>query len=517
MMIVFWAVTPLQSAIFTTASISQSVAAPMSLSHSLLPVNLQSTGLATGFLKTAYGVLWLGQRLPAFTTREGALEPFEAQYSTKDTGQNVTWSSSTVQYSTDLTCHPAVWTKDPRSPEIIFDNGKGCRTSNIFLVSQWQSEDRFYANYLGYQYDGVLDYFLQGPECPRNASHNFLAIWQKRPPDTQNDTFDFTALFCEGSYYSQEVQANISLPDLSVVSVSPTGPKKVLFDQSFNRTHFEFLLATGVKEGAGLNPLTQETAIDRVELPDALWFDLTARLSNWGLKFPVTNMVAFAVGASRLPPEDYLKPGNLVSAFEAAHRLAFALAINSIMVPSNGTTNVISGWRSYQVDAVFLTTIFTVIVQATLLIVLALTVYLLILCRRRHSCLNTNPSSITAIMSLSRDRELLGLLRGIVEVDSHTFKNELQQHRFRLRYSEKTHDHVLGLETPLHGVCRVPEDKDASTSCATASNPEQSARPECPVELSPLIGLLFMSLLAALIVVLTVLRHKIDQNNGKSP
>ena len=228
-------------------------------------------------------------------------------------------------------------------------------------------------------------------------------------------------------------------------------------------------------------------------------------------------MVAYAVGASRLNSEDYLQPDKLASVFQAAHRLAFALAIHSIIVPSNGTSDVVSGWRSSQTEAVFLTTTFTIIVQAALLIVLALTLYLLIICRRRHSRLNTNPSSITAIMSLSRDRELLGLFRDLDEADSHTFKKELQQHRFRLRFSEETHDHDLRVETPVRGVSKVSDGKAPSTSCVITSRPEICTRPEYPIEFSLPVGLLFMSLLAALIVVLTVLRHNIDQNNGKSP
>lgn len=508
MMIVFWAITPLQSAIFSSSSITKIASAPMAISHTLMPVSLQAKGLTTGFLRTAYGVLWLGQPLPAFTTRESALTPFETQHIAKDMGQNVTWSSSTIQYTTDLACHPAAWETNHTSGDLTFDNGKGCQVRGMELGGDGGD---FTANYIGYRYDGHLDYFLQGPGCPQNASHNFLAVWWRNDPKI---TPQFTSLFCEGSYYFQEVQANISLPDLSVVSVSPTGPKQVLSDESFDRTHFEFLLSVGMPEGAQLKSLTQESSIDRVELPDELWLDQSPRLGNWSLTFPVTNMVAFAVGASRLLPEDYLKTDNLASAFQAAHRLAFALAMNSIMVPSNGTTNVVSGWRSSQMDAVFLTTTFTIIVQAALLTVFVLTVYLLVAFRRRPSRLDTNPSSITAIMSLSRDRDLLGLLRDLDEVDRHTFKNELQQHRFRLHYSEKTYNHVLSLETPAHGVSWVPDGKAPSTSSVTATSIEQSMRHAFPTELSLPVGLLFMSLLSALIVVLLILRHNIDQNNG---
>jgi len=420
-----------------------------------------------------------------------------------------------VQYSTDLACHPAVWAMDPTTGKVTFDNGKGCQVAGIPPgEGETKSDGIFTAYYIGYYNNGVLNYWLESTTCAQSASHNFLTVWVKN--DYKNPP-QFTALFCEGSYYFQEVQANISVPDFSVLSVSPTGPKQVLSDQSFNRTHFEFLLGVGLREDTESQVFNQESRIDRVELPDELWLDLSSRLGDWNMTFPVTNMAAFAVGATRLLPVNYLKADNLASAFQAAHRLTFALAMNLIMVPSNATTNVVSGWRSSQFDAVFLTTTFTIAVQAALLTVLALTVKLMIVCRRRHSRLDTNPSSITAIMSLSRDRELLDCLRGVHEADSHTFKNELQRHRFRLDYSEKTHGHVLSLEAPVHGVPRVPDGEVASTSSATTSSIDQSTRPAYPTELSLPVGLLFMSLLSALIIVLTIIRYHIDQDNGESP
>lgn len=468
--------------------------------------------MTTGILRTAYGIVWNDRPLPPFTTRELALTPFIAQSSTNGPGQNVSWSSSTVQYSTDLVCHPAVW-KDAQLLGVEFDNGKGCRTSYIEPDASPQQGSRFSAYYIGYYYNDYLHFFLQGPNCTRDASHNFLAIWQRQ---SSNNTPDLTALFCEGSYYSQEVQANISLPDRSVLSVSSIGPKKILSDQEFNRSHFEYLLATGVREDSLVDPLVQQPEPNRVDLPDELPLDQSARLGNWSLTTPVTNMVAFAVAASRLRPEEYLQPDNLASAFQAAHRLTFALAIDSIMVSNNDTTNVISGWRASQVDTVFLSSTFTIIVQAALCIVLALTIYLLIFCRRRQSRLSSNPSSITAVMSLSRDPELLNLLRDLDEADSATFKKGLHQHRFRLHYSQKTNDNILGVGTPARGVSRVAEGKLASKSSATALISKSVRKTERPVELSIPVGLVFMSLLAILIAILIVLKYRTDQQTGKT-
>ena len=272
-----------------------------------------------------------------------------------------------------------------------------------------------------------------------------------------------------------------------------------------------------MREDSLVNAVVQKPEANRVDLPDELILDQSARLGNWSLPPPVTNMVAFAVAASRLAPEDYLKPNNLAAAFQAAHRLAFALAIDSVMVSSNDTVSVSLGWRASQVDAVFLTSTFTITVQAALLIILTLTVYLLIVCRRRHSCLSSNPSSITAVMSLSRDRELLNLVRGLDGVDSATFEKELHQHQFWLHYSEKTHDHILGLKSPRNDVSKMAEGTLALTPSITETIPSTVTKAERPVELSIPVGLLFMCMLATLLATLIILSQKIDQENGKTP
>ncbi|KAI9874731.1 MAG: hypothetical protein M1830_009346 [Pleopsidium flavum] len=513
--VVFWAVTPLQSGIFASSSISRSTAVPMAISRSISPVSEQADTMDGGFLNTAYGILWLGQRLPPFTTREFALAPFEARTSSVETEQNVTWSSSTVQYGTDLSCHPAVVTKDPESTFLTFDDGKGCVASQIALMEVGDGSKEFSAYYIGYANDDHVDYSLEGSGCPRNSSHDFLAIWKRMTSNfnLQNGS-DFTALFCDSSYYSQEVRANVSVPDLSVLSVTPVGPKKKLSDQMVNITHFEYILGSGSRPNLDVSRILQKPRMNRRDLPDEMTLDQYGRLANLSLSWPVANMVGFAVGCSRLSPDMYFDPHNLTSAFRAAHQLLFALAIDAIMVPSNSPANVVSGRWASQMDAVILLSTFTVLVQTSLFIVIALTVYLLVIYCRRPSRLSTDPSSITAIMSLSRNPELVGLLRDLDGAGSGIFEKKLGGQRFRLQYSKKIHDQVLGLEAHPSNAFDMTQPEVSARPLTAESDPRPHPKPVRPVELSLPVGLIFMSFLTAFIVMLCVLRWKIDQHNG---
>lgn len=76
MLTIFWVVTPLQSAIFNTASITRSTPLLIEASRALLPIELQATTLKGSFLNTGYGTAWLQQRLHPYTTMEFATLPF---------------------------------------------------------------------------------------------------------------------------------------------------------------------------------------------------------------------------------------------------------------------------------------------------------------------------------------------------------------------------------------------------------------------------------------------------------
>lgn len=125
-MAVFWAVTPLVSAAFNSTRITQTASSIANTSAALAPVADQISALTSGFMMTAYGVVWLGQDLPGYTTNDSALLPFVVGSTDKPTLLDEAWTSTTTMYSTTLACKPAIVENTTTGP--TYSNGHGCVT-----------------------------------------------------------------------------------------------------------------------------------------------------------------------------------------------------------------------------------------------------------------------------------------------------------------------------------------------------------------------------------------------------
>jgi len=78
-LVIFWSVTPIASAIFTKSEIKRTVLSVATTTVGLRLLNDQFSALNADFMMTAYEPLWLGQDLPAFTTADAAIAPFDIE------------------------------------------------------------------------------------------------------------------------------------------------------------------------------------------------------------------------------------------------------------------------------------------------------------------------------------------------------------------------------------------------------------------------------------------------------
>ena len=107
MLLVFWVITPLQSAIFNSGPVLRSAQTWMMITGKLIPVNLQSGALNANFLNEAYGLAWLNQSLPTFSTRQFAVLPFQPITTRPKPSPTETWTTTTDTFRTSLSCSPA--------------------------------------------------------------------------------------------------------------------------------------------------------------------------------------------------------------------------------------------------------------------------------------------------------------------------------------------------------------------------------------------------------------------------
>jgi hypothetical protein len=503
-LLVAWALTPFQNGIFLKNSVNVSRTVDVATSTSLIPLPDQSSKVGLSILNTGFSVLWLGQSIPAFTTAEYAIAPFKAAGAQDLVGSNHTLSAQTTMYGTDLECKPPAQVQIDTG-QLTFDDGEGCVATDLMQYADSEGSARYSAYYIGYYDDPNSDFSLQLAGCPLKSSHSFLAIWKLAstfPPDFHNPA-NATALFCKPSYYKQTVNATVSLPESSVISTKPIGPRSPLSEQDFNITQFEYLLANGI--------LPPSLALARQDVADTTVLRQDSKLQNISLVLPVTNMVGFAVGATHFAPEDYLDPGKLSDAFQRAHRLLFSIGIQDVLMPiGHGTTT--TGLVNSTVQAVTIVPVFAKLSQTFLGLIAAAICLLLCSVSRRPSKLARDPDSLAQVMAMSSNQSLQRLFNSHDASDDKALATALVPSRFALDWqpgsSHPTVEIVSQESTHLF------ETQSLNQPQLREKEDEPSLISVQPIEYRLLIGLPLCLGLAITISSLTFMHQKSIQDNG---
>lgn len=496
MMFVFWAVTPLQSAVLGLGSVKVVEEANIAIRSKLIDVTKQSDLLDPRVLNNGYAVGWLGQPFPPFITPEYGLLPFhlDAKSIPKGTDCNVT--GQTTKVWTDLRCWPATVTPNGPAAKGAFDflNGQGCNATVTFNL---------YSNYtmlyIGYQSSPYSDFALMGPSCPAtsNSQHQFLAIWAKTLGHTTTKVtakFNITAVFCQPSYHKQEVEASLPMDSLNPLqgSISSLAEEELLTEREFNATAFEFLLANGMPS----NP-------KQLDYPFNSVVEQHPRLADTNLTRSVSNMVGYALAGKNLATDDYGNPGLLSEIFLGAHRYLFSLAVDRLAINHTDFTNHTAKATS-QLSGILVSRYISAAVEAVLFCIAMAAFALLWQCRTALSNLMFNPSSITRVAEVFRSNQtLLKQFGSTADLDESSLIRSFHDCRFRLSWIYQN-----GIVGPyidiVHGQPR-------HCSRDLSSEELQTAR---PVPLRLWTGGVFIFLLFAIIVGLGLLQWQDTKHHG---
>lgn len=388
MVAIFWALTPLTSAVFSTAAITHFSSGVATTTHALSPMAEQPGALTVGFMMTAYGSLWLDQDLPGYTTKDSALTPFVVNSSDHLLLSNKTWTSTTTMYTTTLACKPAIISTSNLGLSYEYSNGNGCVASAGFNTSS-----EITAWYIGYYMNQFMDYALSKMGCSsENFSHTFLAFWG----ETSGNHSKSTALFCEPAYWATKVNATVSAENQTVTDIVTLETPVALPGSIFNTSNFELVIGTGAQ-------MTSR----RADIPDTqTGIFQTMRLLQLGIPASTasSNMVGFAVGATQHELSDYTDANVLAASFEAAHKLLFALAMNSLFSASNTTSDPREAIVSGSTSAIVVIRTLALLVESILGLVTVLTFALLSIYWSRPSQLRQDPASLNDIMSMIEPR-----------------------------------------------------------------------------------------------------------------
>ncbi|KAM6512544.1 hypothetical protein FSOLCH5_010256 [Fusarium solani] len=496
MVIVFWALTPLQSALLGTGVVKQTDSVTIGTRSQLLPMREHDSLLDPEFLNTGYAVGWLDQPFPPFTTSKYAILPFYTANNTLPEKVDSNVTAVTTKLSTELSCWPAEIHQDgPRSKSsYFFLNGQGCNTSVSFGVT---SRRRMY--YIGYYSSPYSDFYLSNKACPKtpNSTHQFLAIWEKtiEAPGEQTPYFNITALFCQPQYYKQQVYTRVNTSDWKPDSQfeQSLSPKEVLTEEEFNSTAFEFLLANGMAD----RPIVKDAPFNSV-------IEQHPRLNYTGFTQPVSNMVGFALAGKNLSSDTYGDPEVLEQVYHDAHQYLFSLAVNKLLINetemSNRTASV-----DYFLSGVIVSRVFATSVECLLLVVAAFTIVILRSCRKTPSHLPGNPSSINRYIELFRDStDLIHSFRSMDNATEEALLEEYKNDHFRL-YGDKKYT--------LVDMDRVAK-KDTDSEEHKVLTQKGYYDPVRPLVLRRASGALFVAVLIGAMIFLSYLKQQETRLNG---
>ncbi|KFY51237.1 hypothetical protein V496_08896 [Pseudogymnoascus sp. VKM F-4515 (FW-2607)] len=509
MMLVTWAIVPFQSAIFSRGTVTRTREVLMATTGSFIPLEEQTVALNSQFLNTAYGVSWLGQEVPPYTTKEYALQPFSPVTDDVTQSGNDTWSSSTLAYYTNLTCVPANMKPGKVNTTWIFDNGNGCATYDIDLRGASYAE--VLVMYIPYFDDPHIDWAIQNPNCTADHSDNFLAIWGA-PQQIENTTFmkfgNISAQFCRPTYHVRHVTATVNATTHAVLNIAysdVSDSDTPLLKTDFNTTNFEYIIGTGIAE----NQLSKPFAGD---LPDVSVIEQFPRLAEFNLPWPNNNMVGYGMAASSGQAKDLANPSEMHKAFESAHKLLFSVAVAAMTTAENPTSNKRMGLLIDQPGSIIFVRSFSIVVEVFLAIVGILTCVLWVVYQQRQTNMTHDPASISDIMSLvcSAKEPLQGFY------DSGTLTTEqlgerLRGHRYRLNAYNKGGANEMRLESLLQGPTK--NIGNAAEFQASIDCPEQFQTVR-PVELTMATGGMVGAVIIGAIATLAYLYHQIINFNG---
>lgn len=514
-MFIGWAIVPLQAAIFTTGVVTRNRDTLMVAANGLLTPPEQVVQLDSRFLHTSYGVSWLDQKLPGYTTSEYALLPFMPLQNNSDMLPTETWTAETQMYWTNLTCKPAVnYTRLPTITEFRFDDGDGCVTQ-FSLGSATNNTFARFLSYVQFWGDANVNIALQNPNCTvERNQHKFLALFGQAEinpfVDGRGEAFytELTALFCQPTYSMRTVTATVNASSAAVFNVEydESVPATTVTDDTFNITHYEYLIGTNVI------PISYEQTGN---VHQTAKVEQVPRLTEQNITFGRAPMTGYGLAASKVDVKLLNDPVNLHQAFDSAHKLLFATFLNQIMVPKvklaarPPPSEPFIGLRTDRPGSIEFVRAFSIVVEACLGVIAVLTIMLWMFYRKRWNQISSDPGSISDVMKLIRSSQRL--LREFDDngtVTEKALEENLWGHKYRLATLYKNGQPEMQLESTVTIEKLTP--KKSPIDCPDQFNTVR------PIELTYWCAAVWVTVISAAVAVLTQFYVRSVRENGKA-
>jgi hypothetical protein len=439
---VFWGITPTQAGIFAIDTLNKTIDLPMARSTSYLSLSEQKDTLSAQSAHSVSSIMWLNETLQPFMSRDYLLAPFGPSTTSSTNVASGNWTGNTYKYSVDVNCEtPVPYNSSDGTTRV--NSTWGChfglpaprRGSNNTDLSKI-----FDTLYVGYwNDDGLADYYLSDGSCPKNQSNSFLIQWSKAlvstatffelTGDEQRQHANVTTMWCRSNYYVQEVRATVRFPERMVLNALPLGPPSPLPVDLFNSSSFEAAMSMG-----------HERDRVRTNFPTTDWPDQSSYLQKTPLNLDyLPKMTPFSIGATQLPLDRYLDAETFANSYQSAYRLLFARQLANVLSPNLDPAAKTMGQWSFQTQSVILVPAFTYIVEALLGLTALLATIILYYSHSRTNKLHSDPATISAVMSLVADDDLLlSSMRGLDQATEKEIETQIQKRKFQLTHVDDT-------------------------------------------------------------------------------
>ena len=456
------------------------------------------------FMNRAYEFLWLSASLPAYVDSKYALAPCNVLQNSPSMTTRSVVEVDTVSYWSELQCRPYFDNFTHSQPVKWQHSPKECGAAQLLEATSIQIEDTTSAiNYIPYWHYKAWNQYSERPflgldsSCPISAKNDALVLWPGPTYDSTNLLrTNVTAQFCSAKYFSQRVRATLTYPEYKPISTKPLGPSSDLSETMFNTTLFEYLI------GLGQSPITLNG-----DWPNVTAIPQDLKIEELNVAPPFGNMVGFALGNRTFATEDYSNPQILHKAFETAHQLLFALAINQLQgTDTTRTKGTIYG----NVRGIVMVPGLAIVVELALALTAVSTLGLLITNWKRYNKLYSDPASLQDFMHFLPEPDCLGSLHSSTTRTSLEMGRALHNQRFKLvpSYGTKISEvrilrmGSMGSETP------------AEIEGVNIQDPQRMLNEALPWELKRKAGLVLGLVLLLAIIALAVLLQRAHDLGG---
>lgn len=496
LIMVVWGVTPLQGAIFATDTVTKSTTEQMQLSNHYLSIEDQTTEVTANYTYSASNIVWIGERLPAFMTRDAAFSAFRLD-SSETQQMEETWTARTTSFSVDLNCETPVLNETDNTLGSSF----GCSvplefgpdgTDVIGDPDRMYEIKEFSAFFAGNQnHDGLSDYYLS-PYCPKNVTDVFMVSFARNRPSDTAPPGHVNRLFCQTSYFEQAATTTVRRANGSVLDAIDFGPKIPLRSGLFNTSLFEWQI----------NSAAQQNTV-RGDIPSTEWPNQDAQLAEMPLTLTASQVtslkvIGLAIGAYRKPLEDYLDPQVFATLFQQYHRLLFARAMADVLSVDFDGADTIDGTRSYQTQTIRTVPGFAYAVEGLLALIALLAAVLLAMTWNSQLILQNDPDSVMALMKLvSGQNTILKQFSRHDQSTSQKLKIESHKSTYVLEPSVDSGASTL----------RLMASPNDSLEQHDTGDETQKPPPDYPAELSRKAGACLLIALTSIIATIAYLYH----------